>query len=810
MQQKDREKRILEICEQVLEAPSGRRSDVLLEQCNEDAQLLAAVQAMLVFVDDTHQPAIDSSEDSDPFNLLGSVTSPVAVGERVDDFVLLELIGRGGMGAVFRAARSNSSDAQQVAIKVLSAQIVTPELRLRFEIERDILSRLRHPYIAGLIDGGTIATGAPYLAMELVDGVPIDEYCDRHRLRIDERLALLEKVTQALQHAHQSLIVHRDIKPSNILVTTDGIPKLVDFGIAKLVSEPPVTDGAGSNSIASQPLRPFQAGATTYFGHQALTPNFASPEQLLEGKVSTASDIYSLGILATMLLTGRRPYELDITSPRSVLAALDGTRSWRASGIISQISRPQDLTTIARSRRTTVAKIKRRFQGDLDTVLAKATHPEAERRYVSVAAFGQDIASHRLGKPVLARGDSLRYRTWSLIRTNRLVFSVVGATVVALSVGLAAALWQAEIANNRFHDLHQFSSVVIGDIYNSVADLPGSMSTRRLIAQEAQHYLDKLASEGLDDVTLLADLSLAYRRIADVQGRPSSANLGQSALALENYIKAQAIAEKIVNETPAQRRARAQIYRRKGDLLAWQGNVERGIVELKRSRAMLQALQQAQPDNVIARIDYAYNLINLGDRAGHPSFQNVGLPVAASEYYSQAIKLLGSAAEGATNRELLRSYSVALERMGTMQLSDNKLVSAQSNFEASRDIRLQLVADHPEHMDIQRDAGVAMEQIGKVRQRRGDVSGAIADFEGALGVYLSLYALDPTDVSGKRTVAIGRENLGAALVQHGDSKAALTQFSKAEKLLLELLISDPQAPRLVEKLADVQGKLQDL
>lgn len=810
MQQKSREKRILEICEQVLEAPSDGRSDVLLEQCNEDAELLAAVQAMLAFVDDADQPTIDSSQGNDPFNLLGSVASSVVVGERVDDFVLLELIGSGGMGAVFRAARSNGSNAQQVAIKVLNAQIVTPELRLRFEIERDILSRLRHPYIAGLIDGGTLANGTPYLAMELVGGVSIDEYCDRNRLRIGERLALLEKVAQALQHAHQSLIVHRDIKPSNILVTADGIPKLVDFGIAKLVSEPPVTDGARLNSVASQLSHLSQHGATTYFGHQALTPDFASPEQLLEGKVSTASDIYSLGILATMLLTGRRPYELDITSPKSVLAALDGTRSWRASGIISQVINQPDLITIAHCRRTTPAKIKRRFQGDLDIVLAKATHPEAERRYVSVAAFGQDMANHRLGKPVLARGDSLGYRTWSLIRTNRLVFSVIGATVIALSVGLAAALWQAEIANNRFHDLHQFSSVVIGDIYNSVADLPGSMSTRRLIAQEAQHYLDKLASEGLDDVTLLADLSLAYSRIADVQGRPSSANLGQSALALENYAKAQAIAEKIVNETPAQRRARAQIYRRKGDLLAWLGNVEGGIGELQRSRVMLQTLQQAQPDSVTARIDYAYNLINLGDRAGHPSFQNVGHPVAATEYYSQAIELLQSAVVGASNRELLRSYSVALERLGTMQLSDDKLASAQSSFEASRDIRLQLVADHPEHMDIQRDAGIAMEQIGKVRQRRGDMPGAIADFESALEAYLRLHALDPADVSGKRTVAIGRENLGDALVQHGDGKAALEQFLKAEKLLLELLANDPQAPRLVEKLADVQGKLQDL
>ncbi|MFK7915487.1 MAG: protein kinase [Pseudomonadales bacterium] len=797
-------KRVFEICELVLAAAPGKRGELLRDQCGDDAALLARVKAMLARIDDAEQQESAQPETSDPFGLLGNRANPVKAGDRIDDFVLLEHIGSGGMGAVFRAERAHSSNAQQVAIKVLNAQIVTPELRLRFNIERDILSRLRHPYIAGLIDGGTIATGAPYLAMELVDGVPIDVFCDNNRLRVVERLALLEKVAQALQHAHQSLVVHRDIKPSNILVTADGIPKLVDFGIAKLVSQDP--DTVVSNGPSNAP----QHDATTYFGRQALTPDFASPEQLLEGKVSTASDTYSLGILATMLLTGRRPYELDISSPKSVLATLEATRSWRASGIISQVRSQEDLTAIAHSRRTTPAKMKRRFRGDLDTVLAKATHPDAERRYASMAAFGQDIANHRLGKPVVARGDSLGYRTWALIRSNRLAFSVVTATMVALSVGLAAALWQAEIANNRFHDLHQFSSVVIGEVYNSVADLPGSITTRRLIAQEAQHYLDKLASQELDDVALLADLSLAYSRIADVQGRPSSANLGQSALALENYAKAQIFAERITNETTAMRRARAQIYRRKGDLLAWQGQVDAAIVELQRSRKMLQALHQLDPWNTTARVDYAYNLINLGDRAGHPSFQNIGDPDAASEYYAQAVELLQSVAKSSTERELLRCLSVALERLGTMWLGKEDLVAAQSRFEASRDIRLRLVADHPEHMNIRRDAGIAIEQIAKVRQRRGDYSGAIADFEGALEAYLSLYALDPDDVSAKRTVAIGRQNLGSALAQDGDVAAARQQLSVAESLFLELLANDPQAPSLTEKLGDVQDQLANL
>ena len=797
-----RDKRVLEICELALEVASAERAALLRTHCDGDEELLKNVEAMLRLIDRTDHPSSQQTGNRDPLNLIGSGCSSIQVGDEIGDFLLEERIGTGGMGAVFRAVRTDSKNAQQVAIKVLNAQIITAELRLRFDIERDILSRLRHPYIAGLIDGGTTSNGVPYLAMELVDGQPIDEFCDTNRLRVADRIALLEKVAHALQHAHQNLIVHRDIKPTNILVTKDSIPKLVDFGIAKLVAGQ--LDSTESDST-NQPASPH--GATTYFGNQALTPDFASPEQLLEGKVSTASDQYSLGILATVLLTGRRPYQLDFTSPKAVFESFSTTGSWRASGLISQARSQPDLSTIAQSRRTTPAKIKKRFRGDLDTVLAKATHIEPERRYPSMAAFAQDFANHRQRKPVIARGDSIAYRTWSLVRTNKLAFSVVSATLVALSIGLTAALWQAEIARDRFADLHQFSGVVIGDIYNSVAELPGSTPTRQLIAKEAQHYLDKLAGEQLSDETLLADLSLAYRRIADVQGRPSSANLGQSDKALANYVKAQQIAEQIPNETPSMRRARAQIYRRKGELMAWQGDVDSAISELLRALSMLQELHESEPSSHVARVDYAYNLINLGDRFGHPSYQNIGDPAGARDYYNQAIQTLAQPAENSTDEELRRAYSVSLERAGTMTLQTNELALAQSYFEQSRAIRVQLATDHPEHMNIQRDAGIAMEQIAKVRLRQNDIQGAINDFQQALAVYIQLYRIDPEDASAKRTVAIGRENLGDALAQNDEFSAAQAEFSRAEGLFRELLAKDPGAPRLIEKLAQVQAKI---
>jgi len=791
----ERQKRILDICDKLLDVRGEEQSRLLDKECAGDTVLLADVKAMLSRIDDAEQHSTDPTIDRDPLDLLRTSARRFQVGDTIDKFQLLEQIGSGGMGAVFRATRADASSEQQVAIKVLHAQILTPELRLRFDIERDILARLRHPFIAGLIEGGTTANGTPYLAMELVDGVSIDGFCDENQLTINERIDLIANVANALQHAHQNLIVHRDIKPSNVLVTPDGIPKLVDFGIAKLVD-------------SEQGSRPSH-GATTYFGRQALTPDFASPEQLLEGKVSTASDTYSLGILATLLLTGRKPYDVDFSSPRAVVAAFDLTKTWRASGLLSQIRNKAELEAIAAARRISPARIKKRFQGDLDTVLAKATHTEVERRYPTAEAFAKDLKNHRRGLPVNARTDSLTYRTWSLIRMNRLAFSVVGATLVALSVGLAAALWQARIANERFSDLHQFARVVLEDIYDSVVELPGSTPTRQLIAKEAQHYLDRLAQDDISDDELLADLSLAYRRIADVQGRPSSANLGETAKSLENYNKAQQIAEQIDNETTSMTRARAQIYRRKGELLAWQGNVEEAIAVLQDSRAMLQELFDLAPTEK-ARVDLAYNIINLGDRAGHPSYQNIGDTKLATKLYEEAIQLLDPAAAVSKDRELLRSYSVALERGGTMALGSENLASAASYFERSRDIRQQLAKDHPEHMNIQRDAGIAIEQIAKVQLRQNDTAGAIVNFKAALDVYLSLSRIDPGDASAKRTVAIGRENLGDALLAHSDQNAAAEQYRSASGLLKELMANDPTAPRLISKLAAVETKLEKL
>ena len=775
-----------------MELEPAARSALLGERCKGDRELRDAVEAMLERIDSDESAAGDAVA-----SLTSSASGAPGSGDSVGGFSLQELLGSGGMGEVYRAVRDDAAFEQTVALKLLRAQILTPDLRLRFNQEREILARLRHPYIAGLIDGGTTESGVPFLVMELVDGLPIDAYCDQNRLSINERLALLEKVALALQHAHQNLIIHRDLKPSNVLVTVDGIPKLVDFGIAKLLADPEHSD---------EP----QHGATTFFGNRAFTPDFASPEQILTGDVSTSSDVYSLGVLALTVLTGQRPYDASRLPARELVALMETTTMPRASTLLTRPAENASIADLAEARRSTPARLRRLITRDLDTVLAMATHREAERRYPSAEAFARDLANVRRGAQVLARGDSMAYRSWSLVRANRLLFSVVGTTVVALSVGLIVALWQARIADQRFTDLHSFARSVLGEIYDSVSDLPGSTPTRRLIAQEAQHYLDRLANSGIDDVQLQQDLALAYKRLADVQGLPTNANLGDSVAALENYRKAQIIAERTRDNSAEATSARAELYRRMGDVLAWQGEVEAARTQLEQSLGMFRALLQQNPNESQALINVAYNLVKLGDTLGHPSFPNLGDPSGATAAYAEARDLLAPHSDDPGDWELQRSFSVALERAGVMALLREDIEKALEFFTHSREVRMALADARPDHTDIQRDAGVASEKLADVYRARQNTDQALVYYTEALAVYEALAEIDPDNANAMRTLAIGRENLAEALVDDGNVIEARAQYAAAEQIRARLTELDPENARLRAELTSTREQLAQL
>lgn len=353
-------------------------------------------------------------------------------GFRVGPYRIMGELGRGGMGVVYAAERDDGQFRRRVAIKVLRAD-ADPALEARVVAERQILASLDHPNIARLLDGGVTGDGRPFLVMEHVDGLPIDVYADRMRLTLEERVRLFITVAEAVQYAHRNLVVHRDLKPSNILVTSRGDVKLLDFGIAKLLNP----------ALAAGPT-PLTLGEP-----RALTPEYASPEQIRGAPLSTATDVYSLGVVLYRLLAGRHPYTFDAQSMESIVEVVSRQAPARPSNALGTGWEPGELRQAAEDRRTTPERWVRRLQGDLDAIVLHALRKDPGDRYGSPQLLAHDLARHLEGLPVDARKGARGYRLRSFLRRHR--YTLAAAAVVALSLlgGAGAALWQARVAERE-------------------------------------------------------------------------------------------------------------------------------------------------------------------------------------------------------------------------------------------------------------------------------------------------------------------------------------------------------------------------
>ena len=410
----ERYSRIQELFDAVVELPPEERAAVLETQCGEDAELRQEVEALLAADAQTGsfagQPAIAIPED-----LFPEAMEEQLAGRRFGVYQVIREIGRGGLGAVYLAARADDEYRKEVAIKLIRRGLDTDDILRRFRTERQILAQLDHPNIARLIDGGTTDNDLPYFVMEYVKGEPITAYCEKHRLKLSERLELFRKVCAAVTYAHQNLVVHRDLKPSNILVTAEGEPKLLDFGIAKLLT--------ADDEMLTQ----------TAPNLRAMTPDYASPEQIKGENITTSSDIYSLGVLLYELLTGRKPYRLTTRTAEELSRA-----------VIDQIpDRPS--TAIAKAKNSKFEIRNSKFlQGDLDNIVLMALRKEPTRRYVSVERFSEDIRRHLDGRPVNARNSTFAYRAQKFVQRNKI--GVAAALIVFLTLvgGIIVTLVQAE------------------------------------------------------------------------------------------------------------------------------------------------------------------------------------------------------------------------------------------------------------------------------------------------------------------------------------------------------------------------------
>lgn len=410
-----------------LQPESGRAAFVRSTHA-QDPELVAAVLRLLAA--DTAEA--DELLDRGAEGLLHGL-DPL-LGARFGPFRLLERIAEGGMGSVYRAERTLGDFEQDVAVKVLRLGLSTPSLRDRFVRERQTLARLVHPNVARLLDGGTNEQGVPFLAMERIDGLPIDRYCDAQQLPLRQRLALFVLVARAVHFAHQNLVVHLDLKPSNILVDMRGVPKLLDFGVAGFLEE---ASGA--------------AGSVTATRSRPLTPEYASPEQLRGEPMSTAADVYALGVVLYELLTGGRPFGRGGTSDLDLLHAVCDTEALRPSASCSMERNPTGTTCQERAARRGLAPtaLARSLRGDLDRIVLMALRKEPARRYGSCEEFAEDVERFLGGFPVVAREARFGYRFGRFVARNRMAVGAGALVVVALLGGLLATLQMAKVASHE-------------------------------------------------------------------------------------------------------------------------------------------------------------------------------------------------------------------------------------------------------------------------------------------------------------------------------------------------------------------------
>ncbi len=436
---------------------------------------------------------------------------------RCGPYRLLRLIGHGGMGSVYLAERADGEVEQRAAIKLLRYGGDDPAFRDRFLRERQILARLSHPAIGRLLDAGHTAGGQPYLAMDYIEGIPIDAYSER--LDLSGKLRLFRQVCDAVSYAHSNLIVHRDLKPSNILVDREGRPKLLDFGIAKIL------DASQDQERTSTALH-------------ALTPQYASPEQVSGEAITTASDVYSLGVLLYRLLTGRFPYEIPALTPTAV------------AHVVCEVEpAPPDVSD------------------DLDNILLMALRKDPSRRYFSVQHLADDIDRALANRPVMARPDTIGYRAAKFVRRNRVSVSAATLALAAIIAGSVVAIYQARIAEQRFQQVRKLAHTFVFDLHDEIANLEGSTKARQMMVRTGLEYLDNLAKNAGGNLDLQSEIAAAYMKIGDAEGNPNKSNLGQTADAVASYRKAGDIYQRIAASNAAYLPDLATYYFRYAGLL---------------------------------------------------------------------------------------------------------------------------------------------------------------------------------------------------------------------------------------------------
>ncbi|MHC4416772.1 MAG: protein kinase domain-containing protein [Planctomycetota bacterium] len=833
----ERYKRAKKLFLAVCDLDATERAAALEKECGDDAELRGDVESLLAH----HDAPTAAIADTGP-----EISRGEEAGEprRIGPYRLIRELGRGGMGVVYLGIREDDQFKRRVAIKVLKRGMDTGEILNRFELERQLLAALNHPGIARLYDGGQTDDGLPYFAMEYVEGQPIDDYCDTHRLRIGERLELFRTACSAVHYAHQNLVVHRDLKPSNIIVTKEGVPKLLDFGIAKLIN----------------PELALISGDPTSPELRIMTPEYASPEQVRGDPITTASDVYSLGVLLYELVTGHRPYQLRSRlreEIQHVICDVDPERPSTAISRVEEIEPDEGTTpgltttitpeTVSRVREGRPERLRRRLAGDIDNIVLMAMRKEPQRRYTSAEQFAEDLRRHRDGLPVIARRDTIGYRSIKFVRRHRVGVAAAAVIVVSLLGGISGTSWQATVAESerekaeaRFDQVRELAHTFMFDFNDMIRKLDGSLPAREFLVKTALDYLDGLAQEVGDDTGLRRELASGYDRVGDIRGGIRGPSLGDTVGALENYRtaleireglladatgdlvlqklvsvshmkvgdvlkktgdttgalqaydRALAISESLAAADRKYRRDLARDLLNMGAVLYWSGQIEQARKRYARSLRLRQQLAEEHPDDPDRMRDVTVGLLRIGE-----------LLNAAGDYqgalgeYDKAVRIRKRVTElepdsGRARRDLAMVHLFS----GQSLLSLDRADEAMGRFEICFAILQQRAQDNPIDVRAKRDLAVGHQMIGQARLAMNDADGALESYRRAQSIVEALAESDPVNTRYRQSVAGAHERIAEALQLQGKPAEAVLAYKDALEIVTELAAADPGEARL--------------
>jgi non-specific serine/threonine protein kinase/serine/threonine-protein kinase len=770
----ERWERVTQIFDAALALPAAARDTFLAQACAGDPALESEVRSLLV-----HHAESEGFLESSGSTLAGLVTaSPTGpgapeAGAVLGAWKLLEPVGEGGMGTVWLAERVVGQFHQRGALKLIRFGMAFEEAIRRFRRERQILASLDHPNIARLLDGGSTPEGLPYLVMEYVEGEPLYAYCTACALPVNDRLRMFITLCSAVHYAHQKLVVHRDLKPGNVLVTADGAPKLLDFGVAKIFD---VAEPGGPDALRTVAL-PF-------------TPLYASPEQVRGELTTTASDVYSLGVLLYELLTGAHPYPTRSGVAADVIRAVLETEPPRPSSAVALTRRvgPAEgdaaRTSLPGPPLADVVALHRRLAGDLDNIVLKAMAKDPARRYPSVERLASDVQRHLDGRPVGARGEAWSYRAGKFVRRNRLVVAAAALAVVALVGGLAVSLRETAVARHeralaerRLRDVQSMANTLMFDVYDGIENMPGATAVRQKVIEKTAGYLDALAVQAGRDSSVSFSLADAYERLGIAQRSSEAAGAGGNLAGMKSFERSLALRQELLREYPDNERALAGLI---------QSCTRIGAVEevIDRLPAALEMMRQA------ARYNERLVTLHPGNAAyaaGLPKrHNNLGLALLYNERPAEAATELRQAAEGFAalaakdtadwqqRRLLAMSLTVYGQCLSTTHGPADSVEAVERRALALYDA---LWHRRPEDLDLElrvADAHEQLAQIAAFQTHQNDT--ALAHVAIAQRMVEAVAARDPANRDRAVDAAGGRATQGLLLAMAG-------RFDEAGRIL---------------------------